>query len=65
MRQYLCLYEGQKEIVEAESSYQAQEKALPIFQKKFPRRKLKGWQLSVHLIKNPETGEIVIPASLF
>ena len=65
MNQYLCLYNGHKVTVEAETSYAAQEKAVVIFKAMYPRKKIKGWNISVHLIKDPVTGEIVIPASLF
>lgn len=64
MNKYLCIGFGKKVEVEAATSYEAQQKALPVFQGMFPRKKIKGWQFSVHLVQK-EGGEVVIPSTLF
>ena len=47
MNKYVCLCRGVSEVVFADTSYQAQQKALPIFQKKAGRRKVKGSEIFV------------------
>lgn len=47
MNKYVCLCRGVSEVVFADTSYQAQQKALPIFQRKAGRRKVKSSEIFV------------------
>jgi hypothetical protein len=47
MNKYVCLCRGVSVVVFADSSYQAQQKALPIFQRKAGRRKVKAGEIFV------------------
>lgn len=49
MNGYVCFYSGRKVEVYAESSYSAQTKAQVEFQRMFPRKKVRGYEISVGL----------------
>ena len=46
---YVCLYNGQRVEVHADTTYEAQELARVEFQKKYPRRKVKGYDVTTVL----------------
>ena len=48
MNGYVCFWNRQRVEVHAESSYEAQQKALPLFQKN-TRKKVKGYDVAVML----------------
>jgi hypothetical protein len=48
MNGYVCFWNRQRVEVRAESSYEAQQKALPLFQKN-TRKKVKGYDVTVML----------------
>lgn len=48
MNGYVCFWNRQRVEVHAESSYEAQQKALPLFQKN-TRKKVKGYDVTVML----------------
>ena len=49
MNGYICFYNDKRIEVHADSMYAAQEKAVAEFQKMFPRRKVKGFQVNTNL----------------
>jgi hypothetical protein len=49
MNGYICFYKGQRTEVYAETTLKAQDKAREEFQRKYPRRKIKGSEISVNL----------------
>jgi hypothetical protein len=46
---YICFYRGERHEVHADTPLKAQEAVRVIVQKKYPRRKVKGWDISVNL----------------
>jgi hypothetical protein len=46
---YVCFYNGERHEVHADTPLQAQEAVREVVQKKYPRRKVKGWDISVNL----------------
>ena len=48
MNGYVCFWDSQRVEVYAESSYEAQQKAIPLFQKN-TRKKVKGYDVTVML----------------
>lgn len=62
MNGYLCCY-GEKEVsVYAETSYEAQRKAMVEFQKMFPRKKIKSFQVDVYLVEKGGNEVVHIPS---
>lgn len=49
MNGYICFYNGVRYEVHADTPLQAQEAVRVIVQKKYPRRKVNGWNISVSL----------------
>lgn len=49
MNGYVTFYRGERLEVHADTTFEAQQKAQAEFQKKHPRRKVKGYEVSVHL----------------
>jgi hypothetical protein len=49
MNGYICFYRGERLEVHADTSYGAQQAAVAEFQKKYPRRKVKGHEVNVNL----------------
>ena len=49
MNGYICFYRGERHEVYADTPLQAQEAVREVVQKKYPRRKVKGWDISVTL----------------
>jgi hypothetical protein len=46
---YVCYYKGERYEVHADTPLQAQEAVRVIVQKKYPRRKVKGWDINTML----------------
>jgi hypothetical protein len=56
MNGYICFYKGERLEVHADTPLKAQEQAREHFQKKYPRRKVKGWDINTNLAElNGET----------
>lgn len=51
MNKYKCFYDIEEIIVEADTSYNAQTAAYNVFQQKYPRRKIKAYQITPALIE--------------
>ena len=51
MNKYKCFYENDETIVEAATSANAQIAGYNVFQKKYPRRKIKAYQITPALIE--------------
>ena len=49
MNGYICFYRGERHEVYADTTLAAQEQARQHFQKKYPRRKVKGWDINTGL----------------
>lgn len=49
MNGYICFYRGERHEVYAFTPLAAQESARQHFQKKYPRRKVKGYDINVNL----------------
>lgn len=49
MNGYICLWKGKRVEVYAETTYQAQTKAVEEFKKVAGRKKVKAYEVSVHL----------------
>jgi hypothetical protein len=49
MNGYICFYRGESIETRADSSYEAQTKTAVWFQKKNPRRKVRGYEITVKL----------------
>lgn len=49
MNGYICFYRGERHEVHADTPLAAQEVARVHFQKKYPRRKVKGYEINVNL----------------
>lgn len=49
MNGYICYYRGERHEVHANTPLEAQEIVREHFQKKFPRRKVKGWDINTML----------------
>ena len=49
MNGYICYYRGERYEVHANTPLEAQEAAREHFQKKYPRRKVKGWDINTML----------------
>jgi hypothetical protein len=49
MNGYICFYRGERLEVHADTLYGAQQAAVAEFQKKYPRRKVKGHEVSANL----------------
>lgn len=49
MNGYICFYRGERHEVHADTPLKAQEAAREHFQKKYPRRKVKGYDVNVNL----------------
>jgi hypothetical protein len=49
MNGYVCFYGGKRIEVYAETSYSAQQKAQFEFQRMFPRKKIRGFEITVGL----------------
>lgn len=52
MNGYICFYNGQRAEVHADTPLQAQEAARVLFQKRYPRRKVKGYQISATIAEH-------------
>lgn len=59
MAGYICFYNRERHEVHADTSLQAQEAAREHFQKKFPRRKVKGYDISVMIAENDDGSPVV------
>jgi hypothetical protein len=46
---YICFYRGERLEVHADTTLEAQQKAQAIMQKKYPRRKVKGYEINTNL----------------
>ena len=51
MNKYGAIYGGKEYEVMADTLYQAQEKAREYFQGQFPRRKVKGYEVTIALLE--------------
>ena len=51
MNTYGAIWKELELVIEAETTYQAQQLALPLFQAQAGRRKVKGYEISVLLMK--------------
>jgi hypothetical protein len=49
MNKYKCLYNNEEIIVEATTSYNAQTAGFNVFSEKYPRRKIKAYQVTPYL----------------
>lgn len=49
MNGYICFWKNLKVEIEADSSYQAQQKSIPLLQKKAGRKKVKSYDVEVVL----------------
>jgi hypothetical protein len=49
MNGYVCFYRGEQVEVHADTSYAAQQAAVEVLSKRFPRRKVKGGEVTVVL----------------
>lgn len=58
MNGYVCFYRGHRHEVHADTPLKAQESALGYFQKKYPRRKIKTWEISATIAER--NGEQVV-----
>lgn len=52
MNGYICFYRGERYEVYADTPLQAQDAVEVIVQKKYPRRKIKGWDISVMIAEH-------------
>lgn len=59
MAGYICFYDRGQHEVYADSALQAQEAAREHFQKKFPRRKIKGYQIGVYKAENDDGSPVI------
>lgn len=60
MHGYICIYRGERyEVRTNDGTLAAQNTAVAYFQRKYPRRKVKGWEVSVTLAELPN-GEAYI-----
>lgn len=59
MAGYVCIYNRERFETHAKGSYAAQEKAREHFQRKFPRRKVKGHEIAV-MIAEDDNGKPVV-----
>lgn len=59
MAGYICFYNRERHEVHADSSLKAQEAAREHFQKKFPRRKVKGYDIAVVIAENDDGKPVV------
>lgn len=58
MNGYICFYRGERHEVHADTPLAAQEVARAHFQKKYPRRKVKGWDINTMIAEH--NGEQVV-----
>jgi hypothetical protein len=58
MNGYICFYRGERYEVHADTPLAAQEAVRVIVQKKYPRRKIKGWDISATIAEH--NGEQVV-----
>lgn len=51
---YICMYRDQRIETRAATTYEAQVKTAEWFRKKFPRRKIRDWEINVALAELPD-----------
>lgn len=56
MNGYIFFFEGVQYDVYAETTSKAQDQGVAMLQKKFPRRKIKSWQVDPNLAERNTTG---------